>query len=314
MGRRRPPNSRLQSSDRQAESASQVRAFVRYLDAECGLAFNTVEAYRRDLARFVQWLRDTNGPSLVGLSIGTLSSYLEYLRDEGQAASSAARSLVAIKMMLRYLQLEGLVADNAADLLASPKLWKKLPTVLSPEAVDRLLEAPVPKHDRLWRRDRAILSTMYATGCRASECCDLRQGDVRLAVRTALLRGKGNKERQVTLNPRAVAAIVEYLDEQRATLARGASDRLFLSRTGGPLSRIALWELVKKYAVRIGAPASFSPHSLRHSFATHMLAGGAEIRALQEMLGHANIRTTQIYTQVDSTRMRAVHQSCHPRA
>lgn len=314
MPRRRPASDPVTTSDRQADSDRLVGAFVRYLEAECGLAGNTVHAYRRDLAAFVTWLRQTGGPALVGLSLPTLTAYVESLRESGQAASSTARALVSIKMLLRYLQLEGLVADNAADLLASPKLWRKLPTVLAPETIDRLLDAPSPPDDRLWQRDRAILTTMYATGCRASECCDLRMADVRLPERTVLLHGKGNKERQVALNPRAVAAIGEYQNGPRSQLLRGASDRLFVTRTGRPLTRIALWDLTKKYAIRVGAAATVSPHSLRHSFATHMLAGGAEIRALQEMLGHANIRTTQIYTQVDSSRMKAVHQSCHPRA
>ena len=309
MPRRRPPGDRLATSDRQAESRRQLDAFVRYLDAECGLAANTIDAYRRDVAAFLDWLKNTNGPSLSGLSLPVLTAYLEVLYDSDKAASSAGRALVSIKMMLRYLQLEGFIVDNAADLLSGPKLWRTLPDILSPEMVDALLDAPNRKSDRLWIRDRAILQTMYATGARASECCGIRLSHLRLDEATVRLLGKGDKERQLSLSPPAVAAIERYLAEPRT-----ASEFLFLSRGGRRLSRIALWELVKKYAMRVGAPTSISPHTLRHSFATHMLAGGAEIRALQELLGHANIRTTQIYTQVDTTRMRAVHKACHPRA
>ena len=309
MPRRRP----TRSPDRQAETAGYLTRFERYLDAECGLSENTVLAYGRDLRAFTGWLAATSGPSLLGLELETLSRYVEHLRERSLAPASIGRALVAIKMLLRFLQLEGLVSANVAELLASPKLWQKLPTILSPDQIDRLLEAPKLPEDRLWLRDRALLTTMYATGSRASECCGLRMGDLSLPERTARLRGKGRKERLVSLTPLAVEALAAYFEHQRPHLNRRVATEVFLSRTGRPLSRIALWELVKKYARRVGAPESFSPHSMRHSFATHLLAGGADIRALQELLGHASIRTTQIYTAVDSTRMKSVHASCHPR-
>lgn len=311
MARRRP--SSTGPGGRQAEADSHVRRFVRYLDAECGLAANTLAAYERDVRKFVSWLAATSGPSLTGLDLETLQAYVAKLRDE-VAASSASRAMVSVKMLLRFLQLEGLVADNVAELLSSPKLWQKLPTVLAPDTVDALLDAPRRPDDRLPDRDRAILAVMYATGCRASECCGIDRTDWDAGERTVRLLGKGRKERIVSLSPVAVDRIRTYLEVERPRLERRGSAALFLTRTGKRMTRVALWELIKKYAVRVGAPASVSPHSLRHSFATHMLAGGAEIRALQEMLGHANIRTTQIYTQVDSSRMKAVHSSCHPRA
>ena len=311
MSRRRPKSS--EPGLRQVEADSHVRRFARYLEAEAGLSTNTVLAYHRDVKRFTEWLAATHGPALTALDLDTLSRYVEHLRDE-LAASSAGRALVSIKMLLRFLQLEGIVSENVADLMSSPKLWQKLPTVLAPSMIDALLDAPQPPEDRLWRRDRAILATMYATGCRASECCGLRLMDWDRDERTVKLRGKGRKERIVSITPLAIDAVDAYLDRERGKIVRRENDALFVSRSGATLSRAALWELIKKYAARIGAPASVSPHSLRHSFATHMLAGGAEIRALQELLGHANIRTTQIYTQVDSSRMKAVHAKCHPRA
>jgi integrase/recombinase XerD len=198
-------------------------------------------------------------------------------------------------------------------MLSSPKLWQHLPKVLSPETVDRILAAPTPQ-DRYPLRDRALLSLLYATGCRASEASSMQVKDVHLEESFCRCLGKGNKERIVSLNPVARAAIEAYLAHERPHLAgRGGSQQLFLSRRGLPLSRIMVWNIVKKYARRAGASPEVSPHTLRHSFATHMLAGGAEIRALQELLGHASVQTTQIYTHVEHSRLKAVHKRCHPR-
>lgn len=246
------------------------------------------------------------------LTLQTLTAYVGYLTRTGMATTSVARGLVSVKMFLRYLQLEGLVEKNAAELLESPKLWKHLPTVLSPQNVNRLLSEPNPD-DKHYYRDRAVLNLMYATGARASEVSSLTLPAVSLGGRHVRLLGKGRKERVVSLTPTAVLAIETYLDRERPLLIHDSTDAVFLTKTGRPLSRIAIWDLVTKYAARIGCSDGVSPHTLRHSFATHMLAGGAEIRALQELLGHASIRTTQIYTQVDSSRMKSIHSACHPR-
>lgn len=261
---------------------------------------------------FVNWLEETSGPDITMLTLQTLTGYVRWLTESGRATTSVARGLVSVKMFLRYLQLEGVVEKNAAELLESPKLWKHLPTVLSPENVNRLLSAP-NKDDKHYYRDRAILQLMYATGARASEVCGVTMTTISLAGRHVRLFGKGRKERVVSLTPPAILALEAYIERERPTLIVDATDDLFLTRRGRPLSRMAIWDLVKKYAARIGCSAQVSPHTLRHSFATHMLAGGAEIRALQELLGHASIRTTQIYTQVDSSRMKSIHAACHPR-
>jgi integrase/recombinase XerD len=297
-----------------AASPSQHLAnFSRYLQAECGLADNTVAAYGRDLARFAEWY-DRHGPPLFrDLTVSLFTGYMQHLNDRGLATSSIARNLVSIKMFFRYLMLEGVVAESVADLVNSPKLWQHLPKVLSPEMVDRLLAAPW-RGDRWPLRDRALLALLYATGCRASEVCGLALRDVQLADGYCRCTGKGNKQRMVSLNPVARAAVEAYLERERPLLGGMSPESpLLLSRRGAPLSRITVWKLVKRYAARIGASREVSPHTLRHSFATHMLAGGAEIRALQELLGHASIRTTQIYTQVDHSRIKAVHERCHPR-
>ena len=289
-----------------------VEPFLHYLEAECGMVANTIVAYRADLTRFAAWFAENGPASLKATDLTTLSRYLDHLHRQNLKATSIARHLVAIKTFFRYLVLEAVLTESCAELLSSPKLWQKLPAVLSPDAVDRLLAAP-GRHDRYPLRDRALLAVMYATGCRTSEVIGLTIAAVHLDERYCKVLGKGNKERLVSLNPVAIAALEAYLTHERPKLARTGTDQLFVSRSGKPLTRIMVWTLVKRYAARIGASKFVSPHTLRHSFATHMLAGGAEIRALQELLGHASIRTTQIYTHVEHSRLKAVHAKHHPR-
>ncbi len=294
-------------------AAAWVPRFEAYLRGECHLSENTVAAYRRDLLRFFTWL-GSREPA--GLSINDLSDYAAWLGDEQLAPASVGRHLVSLKMFYRYLQLEGLVQENLVELLGSPKLWQRIPAVLAPHMVDALLLAPRPS-DPWWRRDRALLETLYATGCRASELCQLELGDVHREAGFIRCLGKGNKQRLVPLGPAAGEALDAYLAQERPKLAAHASappSWLFLTGRGLRLRRERLWELIKRYALRVGAPPSISPHTLRHSFATHLLAGGADLRQVQEMLGHANIATTQIYTHVDHSRLKAVHQRFHPRA
>lgn len=287
--------------------------FLQYLAAECGMSTNTIAAYRNDVQQFLDWLESQHLISLQQVGLPQLSSYLQHLHGHGLAASSVARKLVALKMFFRYLVLEQAITQSTIDLLSSPKLWQYLPTVLSPEVVERLLCAPT-REDRYPLRDRALLTIMYATGCRASEVANLSLSDVRLSESYCRCLGKGNKERIVSLNPVAVAALEAYLAHERPKLCTDPGvTALFLTRSGKTLTRINVWHLVKRYSSRIGCSQKISPHTLRHSFATHMLAGGAEIRALQEMLGHASIRTTQIYTHVEHSRLKAVHSRCHPR-
>ena len=276
------------------------------------MAKNTLLAYRTDLERFAAWFADHGPASLKQVDLKTLSAYLDHLHGRNLKATSVARHLVTLKTFFRYLVLEAVLTESAAELLSSPKLWQKLPTVLSPEAVDKLLAAPT-RQDRYPLRDRALLAVMYATGCRTSEVIDLTLETVHLAEGYCRALGKGNKERLVSLNPVAIAALEAYLTHERPKLARPDTRHLFISRSGKPLTRVMVWILVKRYAARIGSSKQVSPHTLRHSFATHMLAGGAEIRALQELLGHASIRTTQIYTHVEHSRLKAVHMRHHPR-
>lgn len=302
------------TDDTPADPGLHLPGFVNYLRAECGLADNTVVAYQRDLTKFAEWFRIHGPTRLQQIEITLFTSYLQTLHEENYAATSIARHLVSIKMFFRYLVLEGILPESIVELVNSPKLWQHLPKVLSPEKVDDLIAAPT-RQDRYPLRDRALLALMYATGCRASEVCGIVLRDIHLGEGYCRCRGKGNKERIVSLNPVARLAVEAYLQHERPQLARenDPSSPLLVSRGGKSLNRITVWKLVKRYAARIGGSSEISPHTLRHSFATHMLARGAEIRALQELLGHASIRTTQIYTQVEHSRLKTIHERCHPR-
>ncbi|MFZ5832994.1 MAG: site-specific tyrosine recombinase XerD [Planctomycetota bacterium] len=288
-------------------------AFVHYAAGECHLAENTVAAYRRDLKRFLLWLAGRNPAQL---TIRDLADYPAWLHGQKLAPASIGRHIVSLKVFFRYLQLEGVLKENLAELLGSQKLWQRVPKVLTHEQIERLFAAPVGG-DPFWRRDRAILELLYATGCRASELSNLKLRDAHLREGFCLCRGKGDKERMVPLGARAVAAVEAYLEHDRPHLvARNgtAPEWLILSYRGQRLRRERIWELLKRYAARVGIPPDVSPHTLRHSFATHVLAGGADLRQVQEMLGHASISTTQIYTHVDPSRLKAVHRKFHPRA
>ena len=287
------------------------QGFAEYLRNDCHLSPNTLAAYQRDIQRFLKW---ANGRDVTRMDVNQLAEFVASLNQQGLAPASIARHIVTLRMFFRYLQLEGRVQENRADLLGSQKLWQRVPSVLSPAKVDKFLGAP-RKLEKFYLRDRALLEMLYATGCRASELANLRVRDLNLEQNTCTCTGKGDKQRMAHIGDSAVEAVQDYLTGQRPELMGGNEhDFLFVSRTGRPLRREAIWELVKKYALLADIPVSISPHTLRHSFATHLLAGGADLRQVQEMLGHANIATTQIYTHVDQTRLKKIHQSCHPRA
>jgi integrase/recombinase XerD len=291
-----------------------ITAFRHYLEAERGMAKNTVLAYDRDLRRFGQWALDGGVVDYLAPRVRELTNYLGFLRDEHLAAPSVARHLVALKMFYRFLRLEERIAQNTVELLSSPSLWERIPQVLSPESVDRLLAAP-RSGERFYLRDRAILETLYATGSRASEVVSLRLADVYLDGGFCKCTGKGSKQRIVPLGEHATGALRAYVNDLRPRLVKANEvPWLFVSRCGRVLTREMLWVLVKKYVRRAGLNARVSPHTLRHSFATHLLAGGADLRAVQELLGHASIRTTQHYTHVDPSRLQAIHRRFHPRA
>lgn len=289
-------------------------SFLDYLTVEAGLSQNTVLAYGRDLLEFLQCCKSKNVDTLTAILPVTVYGHLQQLAKKGFSESTISRHLVAVKMLLRFAVLTGQMKDNITDSLEGPKLWKKLPGVANQDQVLRLLSAPVPE-DPYCVRDRAILHMLYATGARASEVAGLKIRDVNLSVGYVRCFGKGRKERIVPLGRHGGQSVQAYLDQGRPPLTKPHSpDTLFLSRTGRSLDRIELWRIVKKYALRTGMPRKMTVHTLRHCFATHLLAGGMDLRTLQEMLGHADIKTTQIYTHVDQSRLRSIHKKCHPRA
>jgi len=291
-----------------------ITAFRHYLQAERGMAANTVLAYGRDLDRFAQWSAESSMKDYLRPGIVDLSQYVSSMREQGLSPASSARHLVALKMFYRFLRLEERGDPSAVELLSSPTLWERIPHVLSPESVEKLLAAPVPG-DRFYLRDRALLETLYATGSRASEVVGLKLADLHLDSGFCKCLGKGNKQRVVPLGRPALEVLRSYLSDLRPLLVRAATDApwVFVSRGGRQLTREMLWTIVKKYVRRAGLNAKASPHTLRHSFATHLLSGGADLRTVQELLGHANIRTTQHYTHVDRDRLRSIHQRFHPR-
>ena len=302
------------TASRLAALQADLTAFRNYLAAERGMATNTVLAYQGDLAKFRDWVAGGGLSTYLAPTVRELTNYLAYLKENGLAAGSVARNLIATKMFYRFLRLEERVEQNTVELLSSPKLWERIPQVLSPESIERLLSAP-RNEDRFYLRDRALLETLYATGSRASEVVNLRLADMHLDSSFCKCTGKGSKQRIVPLGAPAISALKIYLQDLRPTLTQGdqANPWVFVSKGGKRLTREMLWILVKKYVRRAGLNGKVSPHTLRHSFATHLLAGGADLRIVQELLGHANIRTTQHYTHVDRSRLQAVHRRFHPR-
>lgn len=290
-----------------------VKSFLDYLTVEAGLSENTVLAYGRDLKDFLAYCKAGRIGRLQQIKPAIIQNYLRTLTQRQKSESSVKRSLVGVRMFLRFARLTGLLKDDFSGILESPKLWQRLPTIASKRQVVDLLNAPSDA-EPFYLRDKAMLELLYATGVRASELAELRISDLNLDIGYLRCLGKGNRERVVPIGKVAVAAVVEYLGSLRPRLAKPFSGNfLLLSRTGRPMSRIEVWRLVKKYASRAGMPRNLTVHTLRHCFATHLLAGGADLRSVQEMLGHVDIATTQIYTHVDQERLREIHRKFHPR-
>ncbi len=292
---------------------SAIRDFLSYLQIEAGLAENTVLGYGRDLMSFTKFCQAENLSGLEQVTPPLISKYIRRLSIQNMAEASITRSLVAIKLLLRFAKHTGLLQEDFTAILEGPKLWQKLPVICNKKQVIDLLNAPVPD-EPFYFRDRAMLELLYATGMRASELGGLKISGLNLDVGYLRCLGKGNRERVIPLGRAAIAATREYLERLRPLLVKPFSgDYLLLSRTGRPMNRIDIWRLTKKYALRAGMPRNLTVHTLRHCFATHLLAGGADLRSVQEMLGHVDIATTQIYTHVDQERLKSVHRKYHPR-
>ncbi len=288
--------------------------FLDYISLERGLSPHTRAAYSSDLSRLLAFLQRKGIHSINTITRKVLLDYLLWEKDEGLGSTSLARRLVAIRVFLRYLQQEGLLGSNVTESMDAPRIWRLLPETLSPAEVDRLLTAP-KLEQRLGLRDRAMLETLYGTGLRVSEACSLCLEHLHFDAGYLRCRGKGNKERVVPLGGQAARFLERYLAECRPRLARDPAIRhVFLNNRGRPLDRRSVWVMIRRQARAAGVQRAVSPHTLRHSFASHMLAHDAPLRVIQEMLGHADIATTQIYTHIDSARIKSVHQKYHPRA
>ncbi|HEV7301752.1 MAG TPA: tyrosine recombinase [Tepidisphaeraceae bacterium] len=297
------------SARRQPLGPPQLRSFLVHLATERGLADNTVIAYQRDLedahAHF-----DRDGKCLTNASADDYRFYLQAQTRKGQSTKTVSRRLAAIRVFLRYLQGEGFETETILRQLERPKPEQSLPHVLGRAQVLQLINAVDPLSP-LFARDVAILELLYASGLRASEICSLKLRDVNLSVSVVRVLGKGMKERIVPFGQAAGEAITRYLDECRPKLLKQPREEIFISRTGKKLDRVALWMIVSKYGQRSGIPSW--PHILRHCFASHLLGGGADLRVVQELLGHSDIGTTQIYTHVDQQRLKSIHEKFHPR-
>ena len=282
-----------------------------HLASERGLAENSLLGYRRDLENVEAFL-SPRGRTLTTATAEDLRGYLQGQSRAGRSTKTVARRYAALRVFLKFLLAEGHDVGALLQQIERPKPERSLPKILSRAQVNQLIATPDPK-SMLFARDVAILELLYASGLRASELCDLTVRDTNLQIGCVRVLGKGMKERIVPLGKAAAEAIVRYLTDCRPRLARAQSDLLFLSRTGKPLERVGLWMLVEKYGRKSGLLKSISPHVLRHCFASHLLGGGADLRVVQELLGHSDIATTQIYTHVDQTRLKAVHEKFHPR-
>jgi len=288
--------------------------FLNHLSLEAGLSSNTIDSYRRDLKGYLQFLEEGKVGSVDLVSGREIAAFIQRLSEKGLMAASIARKLTSIRRFHRFLVSEGLAASDPTGVLESPKLWRKLPSVLTVGEIEKLLEQPKGK-DLLAVRDKAILEFLYATGVRISELISLKRKNVLPEVELVRVMGKGEKERIVPIGREALRAAEVYLRESRPQLAKEHSeDVLFLNRNGLPFSRQGLWKMLRKYVLQAGIAKRVSPHTIRHSFATHLLEGGADLRAVQEMLGHADISTTQIYTHLDREYLKQEHLDHHPRS
>ncbi len=290
-----------------------LEQYLNHLSLERGLAAKSIDSYAGDLRRYAHHLAEGGADQPALVTRERLVSFLEELGRYGLSPATMARTISAVRGFHRFLLSEGLAENDPSENIEAPRLRRKLPEVLEVPEVEALLEQPdTAKPPGL--RDRAMLELMYACGLRVSELLSLREFDLFFSQGFVRCLGKGSKERLVPAGRAARTWVTRYLDGARPALAQGKpSDRLFINARGGPLSRMGFWKLLKKYAAKAGIKKRVHPHILRHSFATHLLEGGADLRSVQEMLGHADISTTQIYTHVDREYLKEVHRQFHPR-
>ncbi len=290
-----------------------VERFDDFLALEQGASVETSKAYKLDIARFVTYVSVKGAKSPVDIGARTLREYVYHLKDLGLSPASIRRNVSAVRTYFKFLLGEGHVVRDPSERLETPRKWRTLPDVLGVEEIEKLLTAPSLDEPFAFR-DRAMLELAYGAGLRVSEWISLSVRDVLLQDHLVRVFGKGAKERLVPIGRRAIGAIAIYLRELRPKLEKGEGKGvLFLNARGQPMSRMGAWKILRKYVDQVGITKTVTPHTLRHSFATHLLEGGADLRAVQEMLGHVDISTTQIYTHVDREYLRTVHKQFHPR-
>lgn len=291
-----------------------IQAFLDHLTVERGLSPNTVAAYGRDLSQFIEYARSKGTVSLDDLSDSTLVGFLDGLREAAMSPNSVGRKLSAIRTFSKFACREGYAKRDFTANSTGMKGVKKLPGVMDIDEVTRLLEQPDTRTPS-GARDKAMLETIYASGLRVSELVSLRLSDVNLSVGFVRCFGKGSKERIIPLGKVAIEYLNRYILSARPKFARaGSSEYLFLTNRGMKMSRVGFWKIIKKYTASAGITKNITPHTLRHSFATHLLQGGADLRSIQEMLGHADIATTQVYTHVSRDKLKETYRKTHPRA
>jgi integrase/recombinase XerD len=297
---------------------STIHVFLSYLRVEKALAQNTILAYGRDLKRFAEFLRKRQKVRIEDVTREDVVDFLSNLYKEKLDSRSVARYLVSLRGLYKFAMMEEMVQTDPTENLESPKVRSSLPTYLRVEEIDKLLQAP-DLATPLGLRDRAMLEVLYSTGLRVSELLNLRISDIDMRIGCVRCIGKGDKERLVPIGRKAIEAVEQYLTQARPKFARPASapphnQSLFLTSIGRRLSRVGIWKILHDYGVRLGLRGRLTPHKLRHSFATHLLEGGADLRSVQLMLGHADISTTQIYTHVVEERLKQIYKAHHPRA
>ncbi len=293
--------------------------FLNFMSVEKGASGNTVAAYKNDLQQFDVFIIGLNGNGKPRdwelLERDLILQYLLTLRARNYADATVARKVAAIKSFFQYMQAEGVIRRNPAESLESPRVGRSLPKPLSVTEVDELLEQPLKRNTPEAKRDRAMLELLYATGLRVTELVSLNIDDVNMSGPYVRCMGKGSKERTIPIHEQAATAVTDYLNDGRAPLVKARKEvALFVNRRGERLTRQGFWLILKQYAKQANIATSVTPHTLRHSFATHMLRGGMNLRHVQELLGHANISTTQVYTQVANEHVRQVYEKAHPRA
>ncbi|MBI1869868.1 MAG: site-specific tyrosine recombinase XerD [Chlamydiae bacterium] len=290
-----------------------IDAFIQFLSVERGLSLNTQVSYQLDLVQFQGFLEKNKIKSVHQITREHLTDFLYLKKAQGTSASSLGRKGAALRSFFKFLLRDGYLAHNPAEILTSPKRWHLIPEVLSIEEIERLLKSPDEK-TTLGLRDKAVLELMYATGMRISEATHVKISDLNLEMGYVRCLGKGNKERIIPVGSQAVRIVKKFILKSRSQiLGQKISEYLFPSSRGSPLTRQTLWHRIKRHVRQSRIKKEVTPHTLRHSFATHLLSGGADLRVVQEMLGHADISTTQIYTRVDRSRLKNVHKQFHPR-